>query len=176
MLNAKDCAKTIAEAYLKAASLDVNGKPNGKAPEGDYPAEFASAYNDYVKKGLVPGAINTGGDAIILETFMRGVSGSPGTVDAFAISLAEFWATVAIAPGIPAHGGTAVVSVTNDASTKTADFKAAIMASQTATESTPYFGVFIANLEAVVKTISWTVTEMMPTVPPAPVPWPEVIA
>ena len=30
-------------------------------PVGDYPADFAGAYNDYAGDGVVPGATNTGG-------------------------------------------------------------------------------------------------------------------
>lgn len=176
MLNPTSCAKNISDAYLLAAGLNGQGEPSGDAPMGDYPAGFASAYNDYAKDGIVLGAANTGGVSSLIEDFLRGVDGTSDGVDSFAAALANFWATVAIDPGTPAHGGTAVVSVINDATTKTAAFKAAILASYTKEESSPYFSVFINNIEAVVKTISWTVTEMMPTVPPAPVPYIEVIS
>lgn len=176
MLNASACAQDIAAAYLLAAGLGQDGKPSGKAPEGDYPADFAKAYNGYATQGVVLGATNAGGNASILEGFMQGVSNSPATLDAFASALAGFWAGVAITPGIPAHGGTAVVSVVNNAATLTAAFKAAIVASQTSSKSEPLFLTLISNIEAVAKTIVWTVTEMMPSVPPAPVPFPEVVA
>lgn len=176
MLNPTSCAKNISDVYLLAAGLNAQGEPSGEAPIGDYPEGFASAYNDYAKDGIVLGAANTGGTSILIEDFLRGVDGTPDGVDSLATALANFWASVAIAPGAPAHGGTAVVSVTNDAATKIAAFKSAILASQTTEESTPYFSVFINNIETVVKTISWTVTEMMPTVPPAPVAYVEVIS
>lgn len=176
MLNSAICAANITEVYRKAASLDANDQPTGLPPEGDYPAAFAATYNDYAKQGLVLGAANTGGDASILENFMRGVSSHATTPANFAAALAAFWSQVAISPGIPSHGGTAVLSVTNNAADLEAAFKAAIEASTTNQSSQPYFQSLIASIEAVVKTIQWTVTELMPTVPPTPAPWPEVIA
>src|SRR5690606_8981802 len=90
--------------------------------------------------------------------------------------LASYWATVAVTPGAPAHGGTAVVSVVNDAMAHVADFAAAISASITSSEQKPYFQYLIANIETMaVKKSIWPVTERMPPVPPAPGPWPEVI-
>lgn len=176
MLNPNLCADKITVAYRKAAAIGPDGKPNYSAPEGDYPVEWAKAYNAYAKLGLVLGAVNTGGDTSILEDFMRGVDGTAGSIDGFAAALAAYWSAVAITSGAPSHGGTAVISVVNDAASKESAFKSAILASITASEGKPYFSALISNIEAVVKTIVWTVTEMMPTVPPAPVPWLEVIS
>lgn len=176
MLNPATASYAITDAYLLAASINSDGTPTGNPPQGDYPAAFSQSIDDYAQEGLVPGAVNTGGDASIIENFMRNIDGTAAGVQAFALALASYWATVAVTPGAPAHGGTAVVSVVNDAMAHVADFAAAISASITSSEQTPYFQHLIANIETMaVKKIIWTVTEMMPTVPPAPVPWPEGI-
>lgn len=176
MLNASQCAENITNAYLPAAGLTANGEPSTEPPTGDYPAAFAAAYNNYAKKGIVLGATNNGGDATIIEMFMRGVSSRSQTITDFAQALAEYWATVAITPGLPAHGGIEVVSVSNNALSHYADFEAAIRASITQTESKPYFHQFVSNIETMaVRKIIWTVTELMPGSPPTPVSYPEPI-
>lgn len=159
----------ITDAYLLATGLDSAGKPNGNLPTGDYPAAFATGYNDYAKEGTVLGAENSGGNKSIIENFMRGVSSRSQTITDFAQALANYWATVAVATGLPMHGGTEVISVSNDAASHLADFEAAIRASITQTESKPYFHQFVSNIETMaVRKIIWTVTELMPSTPPAP--------
>ena len=145
-LNASDCASGIAASYGLGS------------PAGDYQAEFATEYHDYASAGVIPGAVSGGGDKAIIETFMRSVTSATQTVDDFAQALTDYWATVGLAPEAP---NTASV---NDASGKFADFKAAIEASITSSESTPYFEQLILNIEAVVLTIQWTIT------PPPPDP------
>lgn len=164
-LDPMTASSAIAQAYLTYAGLDSNGEISGAEPmQNDYPAEFASAYNDYAKAGIVLGAENQGGDASILESFMNGLSeSSPSNVTAFAQALADFWATVAIQPGPAEHGGMSVSNVINNASSLTGAFEAAINASLTTSESKPYFYDLINNIEAIaVSQIIWTVTELMP--------------
>lgn len=150
------------------------GDPNGEIPtESTFPDDFAHGYNEYAKTGLVLGALNEGGDKSTLADFL---SSDDMNIDTFALALANFWATVAVTPGVPTHGGTAVISVVNDASSKVSLFKDAINASLTDQEMKPYYNHFIKNIEDIaVSQIIWTVTEMMPTTPPAPVPFPESI-
>jgi hypothetical protein len=117
--------------------------------EGDYPAEFATAYDDYAVGGVVNGAANSGGDKAILEAALRAAPTNPAALGA---AFAQYWATVALIPVRPN------VSVVNDAVARADAFTGAIAASVRATESVPYFGEFIANLEAAAKTVVWTIT------------------
>lgn len=165
-------AADIAEAYQLAAAIDADGQPTGAAPSGTFPADFATAYDDYAALGIVLGADNTGGNKSFIETALENGVDTAGLAQAFA----DYWATVALDPGDPAHGGTAVVSVVNDAATKVALFEAAISASITDVESKPWFSVFVNNIQTMaVSTIVWTVTELMPPAA-TPTPFPEVIA
>ena len=117
--------------------------------EGDYPAEFAKAYDDYAEAGVVNGATNSGGEKAILEAALRA---APTTPAALGAAFAQYWATVALIP-VPPN-----VSVVNDAATRADAFTGAIAASIRATESLPYFGEFIGNLEVAAKTVVWTIT------------------
>ena len=138
----------------------------------DYPAAFADAYDAYAAAGVVLGAANTGGTKSIIEDELR----NPGiSVATLAQAFADYWATVAVSPGTPAHGGTSVVSVVNNSASLVSAFAAAITASLRATESTPYFEEFISNIEDVVLTIQWTVTETILTPSPVPTPFIELI-
>ena len=166
-------SSTISKAYLEFVGLDEDGKPNGNPPTGDYPSLFAAGYKEYAEQGIVLGADNSGSNESIIEAAL----GKTTTVTDLATAFANYWATVAVIPGTPAHGGTSVISVVNDASTRVSAFEAAIEASITTTESKPYFFNFVNNIETMaVSTIIWTVTELMPTVPPSPSPFPEIIS
>lgn len=165
-------SSTISKAYLDFVGLDKDGKPTGNPPTGDYPALFAAGYKEYAEQGIVLGADNSGSDESIIEFAI----GKTTTVTELATAFANYWATVAILPGTPAHGGISVVSVVNDAATRVSSFEAAIEASMTTKESKPYFYNLVNNIETMaVSTIIWTVTEMMPTTPPSPSPFPETI-
>lgn len=118
--------------------------------------DFAEAYNEYVLDGEVPSAENTGGETSILEGAFTGANINPPILG---LAFAEYWATVAILPGIPELGGIAVVSSTNNAMALGADFTSAVKASITTKESKPYFLDLVKNVEAVAKTIEWTVIE-----------------
>lgn len=173
-LNPASAAAAISAAYQDASGIDASGNPTGAMPAGNYPADFASAYNDYAMAGVVPGAENTGGDASILEAALTSATSSPATITTLATAFANYWATVAIDPGTPAHGGVSVVSVSNNAATLAALFEAAINASITDEDSSPWFETFISNVQDMaVANIVWTVTELIP--PAVPTPFTEVI-
>lgn len=166
---------TLLSLYPEAI-LDVNltGSADWEPSENTFPNDFAVAYNTYVLDGIVLGALNTGGDISILETALTGDTET--SISELALAFAGFWATVAIAPGIPAHGGTAVVSVTNNAASLVGLFENAITASLTNVASKPYYNKFVSNIESIaVSNIIWVVTEMVGG-PPAPVAFPEGIA
>jgi hypothetical protein len=127
---------------------------------GSFTADFAKAYNDYAKGGVVFGAVNSGGNEALIKSALESVTASPASIDILASAFAGFWATVAIT-GDGANGG-AIVSVVNDAAAKKPLFKAAIIGSINTSESKPYYLNFIAQIETVVTGIIWTVTEDMP--------------
>ena len=142
----------------------------------DYGAVFSAAYNTYATAGVLLGATNTGGTASILSAFIDGRSSQVATQDGFAQALADYWSGVAVIPGTPAHGGLSVESVVNDATSHVATFKAAIVASITDTDTTPYFETLIYNIQTALASVVWTVTELMPGTPPYPVAYPEMIS
>ena len=151
---------TCAAALWTAYSPIVLGTPVNYAPA------FASAYETYASAGTVPGATNTGGTESILEAFVAAVISRVETIDEFAQALADYWATVAITPGSPAHGGTSVTSVVNDALSQVAAFRSAIVASITDVDTAPYFEQLIVNIENIgVSAVTWTVTELIGGVP-----------
>lgn len=155
-----NAAAPIASAYRQKANLTQDGQPLDTAPVStDYPAAFADSYDTYAAAGEVPGSTNTGGTKAAIANCLA--DQATLGVDTLAQALADYWATVALTPGTPAHGGSSVESVTNDAATRVAAFKDAITTSITAAESTPWFEQFIANVEAAAKQIQWTVTEMV---------------
>lgn len=139
----------------------------------DYPSDFADAYDDYATLGVVPGATNAGGTKSLIETAMNSISGNTiANATILGTAFANYWATVAIIPGTPAHGGSSVISVVNNAATLSAAFTAAIIASITASSQYPYFETFLDNIEGVVSTIVWIVTELIVITPTA---FPETI-
>ena len=152
----------------------------GKLSDRDnFAADFADAYNTYAMTGLVLGALNTGGEKALLEAAIKQTNSTVGNgSDTLAKGFAGYWATVCIVGGVPSHGGIAVVSSVNNAMTLEAAFKAAVMKGlDSSKDGQPYYETLITDVETVVKTIAWTVVEMIPAVPsPIPVPFPEVIA
>ncbi|MBE0470519.1 MAG: hypothetical protein IBX55_13555 [Methyloprofundus sp.] len=161
-LNPQTGADNISQAYQLAAGIDASGQP-APSTGGNFPQDWAQAYDDYAIAGVVPGAANTGGDKSILESFFSsGVGNSSATITTFAMALADYWATVAVDPGAPAHGGTAVVSVENDAASHIADFETAIVSSMSSDLSTPFFLVMVQNIQTLaVDSIIWSVTELV---------------
>lgn len=160
-LNASNCASQIWTMYCGKAALNSDGTPiKGGTAQSGFNSDFASIYNNYASDAIIPGTDNQGGDASILEGALN-PSGSTD-VTGLALAFAQFWESVAVIPGTPSHGGTGVVSVTNNAMAHVSDFESAIQSSITTTKSTPYFETFILNIESVVKDIIWTVIETMP--------------
>lgn len=136
-----------------------------------YHTFFASNYEAYAKEGIVLGATNEGGEEPILSSWMVGIT-SMDNVTQFATILAKYWATVALIPGPPMHGGISTVSVVNDAMSQIPAFEAAIRASLRDTTSTPWYLQFVSNIQTIgVAAVTWTVTELIPT-PGGPVPTP----
>lgn len=162
-LSPSTAASAIESAYRAFVSIDGDGKPTGEPSSGDFASAFASAYDDYASAGEVPGATSGGGSPSIIESFMNAVPGSdPKTVQDFAQAMADYWSGIAITPGDPAHGGTAVVAVENDAAGRASNFESAITASITASKSAPLYLALIQNLQGAVESIVWTITEQMP--------------
>lgn len=129
-------------------------------PVGDFPLEYSLAYEQYSLTGEVLGAVHGNQQPSIIETFMRSFSTS---ITEFATALANYWATVLIVPGSPAHGGVSVVSVVNDAASWVSAFEAAITASLTTEYKYPVMVHFIENVESIaLPNVTWTVTELMP--------------
>ena len=163
-LNPSSAASAISSGYNGFVAIGADGKPTGEPQEGDYPTIFSGGYHSYASEGTVPGAISGGGNSQIIESFMRSATGNNSqTVTDFAQALAEYWAGVAVDPGDPAHGGTSVVAVQNDAMSRVSLFKNAILTSYTTSLSTPAFLEFIQNVQTIaVSAIIWTITESMP--------------
>lgn len=148
-LNSASCAANIYEAY----------KPAQMQQPTDYPAAFAAAYHNYASAGVIAGAVSGGGNASIIENFMRGVTSNTNTITEFAQALADYWATVGLTPAPPN------LASVNNAASKVAAFEAALRASITDSDTQPYFKHFIDNIEAVAKTINWTITPPPPASP-----------
>jgi hypothetical protein len=141
-LNAASCASSINSAI---------GSYITTYPSGNFISAFVSAYKTYSQAGVlssgggVAGSENDG----ILTAFMNSFS-SDTTETAFGQALADYWATCLLIPS----GG--AVSISNNASSKAAAFTAAVLASYSTSEVTPYYQQFITNIENVAKTIQWT--------------------
>lgn len=135
------------------AAADINTAYQGAIqfpPAGDFPADVADAYDSYAAQGTVIGAVNSGGDAGIIEAALRA---APTDADSLGQAFADYWATVALTP---APGNTLVV---NDALAKAALFVSAVEQSITDSPSDPPFEQFIKNIEdTAVKSVIWTVT------------------
>lgn len=161
-LDPTTCAADIWSGYQTAAGLAADGQPSGEpADPGAFPGAFADAYDAYARAGEVPGATTGSEDPGVLEDALAGMSDSGGgNIDTLAQAFADYWATVLMVPGEPAHGGALVTDVTNDAASQAAAFKTAIESSLTSEPSTPYFQAFVENIESTgVAAITWTITE-----------------
>ncbi len=148
-LNPSSCASAINAAITSYIST---------YPSGNFPSAFASAYKSYSQAGVVIGASGGTENEGILSSVLS--SGDDFITDAeFGQALADYWATVKLIPS----GG--AVSVSNNASSKVGAFTAAINASYTTSDSSPYYLNFITNIENVAKTIIWTVVYPNPLPP-----------
>lgn len=127
-------------------------------PIGDFPFQYAAAYETYSLTGEVLGAEHGSQTPVIIESFLRTYSIS---VLEFATALANYWATVLLIPSAPMHGGVSVVSVVNDAASKVGAFHSAITASLTTDYKYPVMVHFIENVESIaLPQVTWTVTEL----------------
>lgn len=174
-------ASEIFLALRAIAGLDSNGDAiyiPPPPPPIDFPSAWATAYDNYGKAGVVLGAVNEGGNAGPIESFLRGgVNNDDATIVSFANSLVSYWSGVALIPGEPAHGGVSVVSVVNDAASQVGAFESAIRSSMTSSRSEPFFQVLIENIQNIgVAAITWTVTEVVLTPAPVPTDFPEKIS
>ena len=138
-------------------------------------SQLAKAYDDYAKGGVILGAdLSAGGDKSLLESAFTVCEPSSGTAANMATMLCAYWQGLP-KPGIPSHGGVAVVSVVPTFAAAQPAVLAAITGCITTQEvQKPYKKLFGA-IEKVLKTAICTVTETMPTTPPSPSPFPETL-
>lgn len=137
-------------------------------------SRLAQVYHEHAQASTVAGAdMSAGGTLSLLETAFEVVDPA-AQVDKLAAGLCSYWATCG-APGVPAHGGTAVVSVTVAGASVLAAMRAALQSLITTEEVEHPFRKFFETTDAVVKTIPVVVVEMIPGTPPAPTPFPETI-
>lgn len=138
-------------------------------------SRLAQVYHDHAKGATLPGAdLSAGGDVSLLEQAFE-VTDSSLQVDKLAAGLCSYWTTCG-APGLPAHGGTAVVSVVIPGASVLAAMRAAVQGLITTEEVDQPFRKFFEATDQVVQTIACTVTEMIPGTPPVPTPFPEAIS
>jgi hypothetical protein len=161
-------ASTQNQIYTEETNLNVDGSVIYEEDEvtatpppmpNNFASRLATAYNNYVKDGEVLGAVNEGGNPSILEAAFSALDNSSTSVDNLAAAFASFYSEVAIINGDPAHGGSTVISVENDAASRQSDFKAAIDSTYTQSEVPPPFSTFIQNIESAAKQIIWSVEE-----------------
>ena len=137
--------------------------------------QLAKAYDDYAKGGIILGAdLSAGGDKSLLESAFSVLDPSSGTPANMAAKLCAYWQGLP-KPGIPSHGGVAVVSVVPTFAAAQAGVLAAIMACDTTNEVQKPYKKLFGDIETVLKTAVCTVTETMPTTPPSPSPFPETL-
>ena len=162
---------------LDLDTLDSEFSRIVKAADGktSVASQLAKAYDDYAKGGIIPGAdLSAGGDKTLLESAFSVLDPSSGTTANMAANLCAYWQGLP-KPGIPSHGGVAVVSVVPTFATVQSAVLAAIMGCITTSEvQKPYKKLFGA-IEDVLKTAICTVTETMPTTPPSPSLFPETL-
>lgn len=143
-------------------------------------SQLATAYDNYARGGVILGAnLSAGGDKSLLESAFTVCNPSECTAANMAAKLCAYWQGLP-KPGIPSHGGVAVVSVVPTFAAAQAGVLAAItnlvnaQAVSKQEVQKPYKKLFEA-IEAVLKTAVCTVTETMPTTPPSPAPFPEFL-
>lgn len=159
----------IIQGYLDFTALDSSGEPitdSDGVPvsgSGDFAQVFTDATEQHSLTGAVPGAVHGSQDTSIVYSYMSGLTQPGATVPNFATMLANYWSTVLIVNGAPAHGGVSVVSVVNDAASKVSLFEQAVNSALTQSESKPWFETLATNIESIaLPGVTWTVTELMP--------------
>ena len=121
-------------------------------PAGNFTTGFVGAYKTYSQAGVLSagGGVAGSEDDSILTNFLNSFVSDTTDAD-FGAALAAYWATCLLIPSGDA------ISLTNDAASKAGAFTAAITSSYRTTDTQPYYLHFISAIEAVVKTIQWTV-------------------
>jgi hypothetical protein len=126
-----------------------------------YTASIASAWASGFLQWSTAGVLSGGGgvagseDESIVESFIGSLTGNT-TVNAFATMLASYWSTCLLVPN-----GTAV-SVSNNAMSQVAAFEAAVNASITTSDTTPYFQHLFTNIQNIaLPSVIWTVNRVV---------------
>ena len=144
-------------------------------PLGDRVVLKFTEAEETTKGGIILGAdLSAGGDKSLLESAFSVLDPSSGTPANMAAKLCAYWQGLP-KPGIPSHGGVAVVSVVPTFAAAQAGVLAAIMACVTTNEVQKPYKKLFGDIETVLKTAVCTVTETMPTTPPSPSPFPETL-
>ena len=151
MLNPSSCASAI---------NNITDETINSWPSTSFPEDFAQVYTEYVQAGILSagGGVIGNEDSSIISNYLNSFS-SATDENEFAQMLSDYWSTCFTVPA----GDT--ISISNNASTKVLDFRNAILASITTSESTPYYLNFIANIESVAKTIQWLAVKPNPLPP-----------
>jgi len=169
-------ASTGASAANSALQAQITKLENEQAlkSNADMAKDFASAYHDYAKSSILLGAdMTAGGTLSILEAAFV-TDNTSGMAAQIAQGICDYWSSFIVA-GIPAHGGTSVVSVVVNGAAVLAAMTAAIEALITDQSQADGWLNFFQDTETVVKTIPCVITEMIPGTPPVPTPFPETI-
>lgn len=128
--------------------------------------KFVSEYDKYARAGksiplglLLP----AGGDKSILEkAFLSTAGGGADNSVLIGTAFANYWATMFVDSAKVAPGNTEHLSTLNNSVALTAAFIAAVKASYTTSLEENFFETLVKNVEAVVKTIIWTLTQTGP--------------
>lgn len=160
-------ASEIFLALRAIAGLDADGNAiyiPPPPPPIDIPAVWAEEYNSYAKMGVIPGAENTGSNTAGIEAAIRaGVNNNETEIKNLALVMATYWHVLAVTPSIPTHGGSIVISVSNDSLAHRPLFEDAVRASIDATD-TVCFLALVGHVESmVISQMTWTVTELVPS-------------
>lgn len=161
---------------LDLVSLDTDFSRIVNSADGktSVASDLAKAYNDYAKGAVIPGAdCSAGGDLSLLESAFTS-DNSPATMLNMAAKLCAYWQDLP-KPGLPAHGGVAVVSVVPSFQTLNSAVYVAIAGCVTTSQFEMPFKRLFGAIEGVLKTAPVVVTETMPTTPPTPAAFPELL-
>ena len=120
--------------------------------------QLAKAYDDYAKGGIILGAdLSAGGDKSLLESAFSVLDPSSGTPANMAAKLCAYWQGLP-KPGIPSHGGVAVVSVVPTFATVQA---AVLAANQNRTDLLPLLEAQAAQTDGPLKdTLLWAISKL----------------
>ena len=165
-----------ANAATSAVNAQITKLQNGDLIKSnvDIAKDLAAAYHDYAKSATLPGAdMSAGGTVSILEAAFV-PDNTPGMATQIAQGICDYWSSFAVA-GVPAHGGTSVITVVVNGASVFAAMTSAVQSLITDAQTTDVWLNFYQQTEIVVKTIPCTITEMMPGSPPYPQAWQETI-